>query len=124
MNTKKVIEQLKKEFPKSRIVENKEKGKTIEIICEVEPSIKHPEYSITIAVVDKILPHKHLNTTEAYKVVKGKLELTIDSRKYKLDKGDEIEITPDNLHWGNGEETWLKVTSTPGWTLEDHIVLA
>lgn len=125
MNTKKIIRQLREEFPGSRIIRNKDKnGATIELICEIEPSTEHPEYSIAIAVVDIIQPHKHLHSKEDYKILKGKLQFYQNYQELNLKEGDAVHIAPGTLHWGNGQEVWLEVTSRPGWTPHDHIILA
>ena len=45
MNTARVIEKLQQQYPGKTIVKNNENNPT-EIICEIEPTKKHPDYSI------------------------------------------------------------------------------
>ena len=63
MNAKKVIEVLQKKYPGKKIIKNDGNNPT-EILCEVEPSENHPEYSITVSVIDKSIPHSHKKTKE------------------------------------------------------------
>lgn len=58
MDVKRVIEQLKKEYPSKKIIKNIENNPT-EIICEIDPTEKHRIYSIAIAVIDQSIPHYH-----------------------------------------------------------------
>jgi len=121
MNSKKVIEELEKKYPEKKIIKNDEDNPT-EILCEIEPSTNHPEYSLAIAVIDKSAPHTHKKSKETYKVIRGKLALYIDSEKHELSEGEELVINPDQTHWAEGNETWIECYSEPGWTFEDHIL--
>ncbi len=121
MNSKKVIEELKKKYPEKKIIKNDEEN-TTEILCEIDPSTNHPEYSLAIAVIDKSAPHTHEKSKETYKVTKGKLALYIDSKKHELSEDEELVINPGQTHWAEGNETWIECYSEPGWTFEDHIL--
>ena len=63
MDSKKVIDELKRKYPGKKIIKNGEDNPS-EILCEVDPSTNHPEYSLAVAVIDKSLPHSHKKTTE------------------------------------------------------------
>jgi len=47
----------------------------------------------------------------------------IDDEKRVLSRGRVVTILPNSIHSAIGKETWLKVTSRPGWKPEDHILV-
>ncbi len=114
MNVEKVIEKLKSEYPGKNIVQNFPENPT-EIVCEIEP-----EKGVAVAVIDRSEPHHHTKTTESYRVISGMLTLYIDGSEKELEKGDEFEVYPGEVHFAIGDETWVEVTSTPPWTADDH----
>ncbi len=122
MNTVGVIKELEEKYPGKKIVKNN-KDNPSEIICEVEPSSEHPEYSKAIAVIDKSITHFYKQTTEVYKVIQGELVLFLNGKKTILHKGEECSIKPWTIHWAEGNATWVEVSSTPGWIPNDHILL-
>lgn len=121
MDVTKVIEKLKEKYPNKTIIKNDELHPT-EILCEINPPSEHPNYSIAISVIDKSKSHKHEITTETYKVMKGKLILHIGKKMITLNSGDKYVITPGNVHWAEGLETWVECRATPAWTAKDHIL--
>ena len=57
MNVKRIVSELKKKYPGKKILQN---GDPVsEILCEVESTNKHKEYSLAVAVIDRSLPHFH-----------------------------------------------------------------
>lgn len=122
MNEKKIIDVLKKRYPGKKIVKNNE-DKPTEIICEIDPTEDHPDYSVAIAVIDKSVPHYHRATTEEYEVLKGKLMILMKGKKTVLQEGYKLLIKPGVVHSATGEETWIKVYAKPGWKTEDHILV-
>ncbi|MBN1162406.1 NUDIX domain-containing protein [Patescibacteria group bacterium] len=120
MNIEKVIKELNQKYPGKAVFKNDEK-ETTEILCEIEPCKEHSEYSNAIAVIDKSIPHIHYKTTETYKVIKGILTLHVGNEVLTLKEGDSYVIKPNNVHWAEGDETWIECYSEPGWTLEDQI---
>jgi mannose-6-phosphate isomerase-like protein (cupin superfamily) len=124
MNVKGVIKQLKKEYPGKVIIENKNKdGVTTEIICEIEKTSDHPEYSVAVAVIDSSILHYHKKITETYKVLKGTLTVFKTNEEVKLEKGDELIIKPGEIHSNLGNESWIECVSNPGWEIDDYIKL-
>lgn len=121
MNTNKVLDELKKKYPGKKIIKNNKDNPT-EILCEVDPSIDHPNYSLVVAVIGKSLPHTHKKSKETYKIIKGKLSLFIDNVKYELKEGEKMTISPGQTHWAEGNETWIECDSEPGWTFDDHVL--
>lgn len=119
MNVSKVLRELKNKYPGKTIINNN----SSEIICEIEPSENHPEYSKALAVLDRSATHYHKITTETYKVLKGKLTVFLNGKRTVLKKGDECQIKPWTIHWAEGNETWFETYSTPGWASSDHILL-
>lgn len=119
MNVTKIIKELENKYPGKPIFKNNEKNPT-EILCEVEPTSDHSDYSLAIAVIDKSNPHFHNFLTERYKVIRGDLTLHIEGNKIVLKDGDEYTIEPKKIHWAEGNETWIKCHAKPGWTPEDH----
>lgn len=122
MNSKKIIEEIKKEYPGKTIILDPEIDPT-EIICEIEPTADHPEKSVALAVVGLSKPHHHKNSTEVYEVLKGTLTVFKNGVQHILKPGEKIVIEPSIIHYARGDEAWVLVYSKPGWTFEDHIIL-
>ncbi len=122
MNVKKVITQLAEKFPDRTILKNQEERPT-EIICETEPTRDHSDFSVAIAIIDQSIAHVHKKSTEEYEVLKGELTLTINGIRHALTEGMSYTIHPGEIHSASGRETWVKTTSTPGWTPQDHILI-
>jgi quercetin dioxygenase-like cupin family protein len=120
MNSVRVFERLKREYPGKKIMALPESEPT-EILCEVEPSADHPEYSVAISVIDKSVPHHHIKSTEIYTILEGELSLMIDGKTHHLKEGESIIIPPNAAHSAVGNETWVSCRSEPGWTFGDHI---
>jgi mannose-6-phosphate isomerase-like protein (cupin superfamily) len=119
MNVKKITHILFKKYPGKFILKNNEINPT-EIVCEIEPTQNHPDYSIVIAVINKSIPHYHIKTIEEYEVLKGTLTLFVGSEKIILHVGEKYTIPLNVFHYAEGNETWVKTTSRPGWTKDDH----
>lgn len=124
MNVIKIRQEFEQNYPGKFIVENKIEEVVTEIVCETEPTSEHPEYSKAIAVIDKSRLHYHKKLTETYKILKGTLILHINDSVVELKEGDVYAIQPNTIHWAEGNETWLEVSSTPGWTIDDHIIIS
>lgn len=122
MNVKKVLQELQKKYPGKNIIKNDDDNCPTEILCEVEPSSEHPEYSLAVSIIDKSIPHSHKKTKETYKVIKGKLKVYKNSKEFVLNRGDEFVVNPGETHWAKGNETWVECYSEPGWVFEDHIL--
>jgi len=119
MNSSKVVNQLKKAYPNKKIVVLPSVEPT-EILCEVDPSSQHPEYSIAVCVVDTSAPHYHKKSTETYTILDGELDVFIDGVPHHMKKGESVVINPFSSHYAVGHETWVECRSEPGWTAEDH----
>jgi mannose-6-phosphate isomerase-like protein (cupin superfamily) len=117
-----VISQLRALYPDKNLVCNPSDDPT-EILCEIEPTSAHPEYSEAIAVVDSIAPHVHEITQETYTVISGTLEVYLNGEKQVVTEGESIVIMPGVVHYAKGNATWFSVRSQPGWTLEDHYLV-
>ncbi|HUW22231.1 MAG TPA: hypothetical protein VMW41_06230 [Candidatus Bathyarchaeia archaeon] len=121
MNPVKIQKKLERRYPGKKIIKNNGTNPT-EILCEVDPSGNHPQYSLAVSVLDRSFPHVHWKATERYKVIKGKLKIFKDGQGYLLKAGEELTINPGEVHWAEGHETWIECYSEPGWVLEDHIL--
>lgn len=122
VNVQKVVAELKRRYPNKKIIKNGKECPT-EILCEVEPSGDHPEYSLVVSVLDKSIPHVHKQTTENYKILKGVLKVFKDGQEFVLEEGDKLTVRPGEVHWAEGKETWFECHSQPGWTPNDHILI-
>jgi len=120
MNVKNVINQLKSQYPGKPIIKNN-KGEPTEILCEIDPTKNHPGYSLAIAVIDKSTPHYHKKLKEEYRIIRGNLILHVDNRVIRLKHGEKHIILPYQIHWAEGNQTWIECRSEPGWVIEDHI---
>jgi quercetin dioxygenase-like cupin family protein len=121
MKIKAVLNELSVKYPGRTIIKNGEENPT-EILCEIEPTCEHPDHSLAISVIDKSVPHVHKRLTEVYKVIKGKLKFNVDGKVIELTEGEAYTIKPGQIHWAEGNETWIECHSKPGWTPEDHIL--
>ncbi len=119
MIVKKILNSLREEFPGKAIIPNSENNPT-EILCEIDPSVLHPDDSVAIAYIKKSEPHRHVKTVEIYEVEEGELDLYLDGVKKVLKKGQTYSINPGVIHWAEGEWVRIRATSKPGWTMEDH----
>lgn len=118
MNTKKIINQLKKKYRGGKIIINTPEF-PLEIVCELDPiSNTH-----SIAVIDFAMPHYHKINTEIYEVIKGELIVYCNGKTVLLKESERIKIPPFSIHQAVGKETWIHVYANPGWTLEDHILV-
>jgi mannose-6-phosphate isomerase-like protein (cupin superfamily) len=115
------INELSKKYPGKAIITNTKENPT-EILCEVEPTNEHGDYSLAVSVIDKSIPHVHKKALEKYKVIKGKLKLYIGDKVIELTEGGECTINPGLVHWAEGNETWVECYAKPGWTQEDHVL--
>lgn len=122
MQVKRVLYALNGMLPGKKILLLPEKNPK-EIICEVEPTENHPEYSVAIAIIDTSAPHVHYNSTERYEVIRGTITLYINDVPHLLKEGQKIKVKPGQIHYAVGDETWVKVTSTPGWIPKDHMLV-
>lgn len=122
MTAKKILNSLNEEFPGKAIIPNSENNPT-EILCEIDPSSLHPDYGVAIAYIKKSEPHQHIKSIETYEVEEGELNFYLDGVKKVLKKGQTYTINPGVIHWGEGNWARVKVTSKPGWTMEDHVLV-
>lgn len=122
MYTERVIFALKQMCPGKKIMKFPDSSPS-EILCEQDPTDHHESYSIAIAVIDKSAPHKHVLATEVYEIIKGTLTLHVDGKKHLLKEGEQFTILPGTVHYAEGDETWVKVLSKPGWKATDHILI-
>jgi len=121
MNKQKVIDELTKKYPGKNIVMNDPDNPT-EIICEIETAKDNPDKGFAIAVVDTTIHHFHQDMEEVYEVERGNLVISIDGKETALTPGQKITIKPGQVHSAQGHETWIRVTSRPAWTPDDHWV--
>jgi quercetin dioxygenase-like cupin family protein len=122
LNTKKIIATFTNMYPGRVIVKNPERNPT-EILCEVEPTSKHPDYSVAIAVINKSQPHSHKIVPEIYTVIRGKLTLHVNEESIELNRGESHTVEPGSVHWAEGDETWIECLARPGWTPDDHFIV-
>jgi mannose-6-phosphate isomerase-like protein (cupin superfamily) len=120
MNKQLIISELQKDYPRKTVICIPEENPK-ELLCEIDPTTDHSEYSRAIAVIDRSTEHIHTRTTETYEILKGELLLIINGKEIKLKKGESYTIHPNIKHSARGNSTWVKVLSHPGWTKEDHI---
>jgi len=122
MNAGNVIAQLQKQYPGNSLVPYR---KIIQPKFFVRSNHQRTirRYSVAISVVDKSAVHVHKKSTETYKVLSGILTLTKNGKPFVLHAGDSLIIFPGEIHFAEGNETWIECTSKPGWTPDDHILV-
>lgn len=117
-----ILEQLRKEYP-GKSAFDLDWGQK-HFVCEIEPTQDHPEFDRAVEVIILSKPHKHLKTTQHYKIISGTLELHLDKEIIILNSGDTYTIEPNTVHWAKSEnECWVEIYSKPGWTKDDHILV-
>lgn len=121
MDAQQVIKELQQQFPGKNIVRLPESDPK-EIICEFDPPDEHPEWSRALAVIDKSQPHYHRKMTETYMVVRGELKLFVNNEQYVMYEGQSWTILPGQVHWAEGDATWVEVYASPAWCAEDHVL--
>lgn len=116
-----IIQKLNQWYPGKKVLRLPEDTPT-EIICEVEPSVDHPNWSEIVAVIKKSQPHYHTISTEVYKIKEGQLILHIENETLVMNPGDTYTIRPNQVHWAEATDwAWISATSKPGWVPTDHI---
>lgn len=118
MNTQRVFDALARRYPGKAVIPNHPTRPT-EIICEIDPTPKHPEYSEAIAIIDVSSPHYHRITTETYTILKGEVDVYTDNKRHVMKTGDVLTIPAGCVHYAVGNETWILCRSEPGWTADD-----
>lgn len=118
MDVEVVIAELKGQYPGKTILKLPE-DKPTEIICEVEPTSEHPDYSVAVAVITDTKPHYN-DETENYEVLKGKLTLTVGDKQIELSPGNKYVIKLGAVHSAKSDEAWVRVITRPGWTPSGH----
>ncbi len=79
--------------------------------------------STAVAVIDQSEPLYHVKTVEVYQVTHGRLTMHIDNHIVQLQAGQVLIVQPLQVHWARGNQTWVKVHSSPAWTQDDHILV-
>lgn len=122
MNAEREVRYLQNTYPGKTIIKLPENNPK-EILCEIEPTASHPDWSEVVAMIDQSEPHYHRQTVETYRVESGTLTLILDGEEIVMNVGDEYTVTPPLVHFARGEATRVWVRSEPGWTPEDHILI-
>lgn len=122
MNVHTMVSKLKKQYPGKRVIITDLKNPG-EIICETEPTEAHPDWSEAIAVIDFTRLHFHPQLTETYEVLRGELDITVNGKLRHLRTGEKIAIPPLTQHHAVGHDTMIRVSSRPGWTPQNHILV-
>lgn len=122
MNAERIVAEFKEQFPGKNILQLPAENPS-EIICEYEPTTDHPEYSVAVAAIDSSYPHVHRKSIETYEVARGEVTLFVGKESFDMIEGESYVIQPGIVHWATAKEAVVKVTSNPGWTPEDHILV-
>lgn len=120
MNARKIKKELAEKYPGATIIALPNDHPK-EILCEIDPTTDHPDYSMAISVIEKSIPHYHKVTTEKYEVLSGEVTLFLGDQQIVLKPGSKVTIKPGIIHWARANSGWIKCTSRPGWTPGDHI---
>ena len=119
MNAESVIAELSSLYPGKPLKLLPEANPT-EIVCEFDPPDDHPDWSLAVAVIDRSQPHFHNKTTETYHVLRGELMLHVGDEELMMFEGQHYTITAGRVHWATGNETWVEIYCTPGYSADDH----
>ncbi len=117
-----ILNELSVKYPDKKAYDLDGRGE--HFVTKIEPASDQSEYDLTVEVIISSKPHKHIRTTQNYKVLSGTLELHDEEKTIILQKGSLYTVVPPNIHWAKSEnECWVEILSKPGWTKEDHIVV-
>jgi mannose-6-phosphate isomerase-like protein (cupin superfamily) len=118
-----MLDDLKREYPDLAVVGHPAEDPS-EIFVETE---RNPatNSSMTVAIVERMARHRHQVSKELIVVESGILLMRINNRRHLLEKGESVEIKPGEVHSGvamGQEPVRLRMTITPPWSYEDHII--
>ena len=119
MNRQQVLSVIDSRYPGSKVIELPA-GEPKEIIVELE---EREDFSRAVAVIERSEPHFHRQMTEEYTIMEGTLQLHVDDREIRLEKGQKYTILPGVVHWAEGEPAWVQVDCYPAWSADDHILV-
>ncbi len=124
MTLQDVYDYFAKHFPDAQLTKIPEDDPS-EIICEIDPTSNHADYSIALAAISSSQAHKHILATEEYEVIHGAILLKIGDKIETLYEREKATIPPNTIHSATGVEDFamVKVTSQPGWSPHDHLVM-
>lgn len=135
MQTKKALDYLRTNFPEAAI-ELLPKINPTEIIGVLpnvhKDTINPPELigqciapcekvGVAIAIIDASLPHHHDATIEQYEVLEGILLVYVDGDPLELHEGEKLLILPGQVHFARGDNTKVRVLTSPPWSADDHL---
>ncbi|KPJ85641.1 hypothetical protein AMJ57_02420 [Parcubacteria bacterium SG8_24] len=116
---RKVIEDLRREFPDKKVVLLPEDDPQ-EVIVEVW---KDFEESCAVVIIDRSEPHLHHVSWERYGVEAGILTVHVDGETHVVRPGERFYIRPGQVHWAEGDAVRMVVHTWPPWKEEDHILV-
>ena len=118
-----VLEYFEKNYPNSNVMKLPEDN-PLELICEIDPTSAHPDYSVAISAISSSRRHHHALSTEEYEVLSGTVLIEVDGSIRTLYEHEKITIPPGKVHSATSTEGYalVKVTSQPGWQQADHIL--
>jgi predicted enzyme related to lactoylglutathione lyase/mannose-6-phosphate isomerase-like protein (cupin superfamily) len=119
MDVKKIVSELKKQYPGKKIIFNNQKTPT-EIICELD-LVEKPmgSYSTSVSVIEQTKPHYYQKSAVIYYVLKGKLELIVEDKRYYLSENKYHVVLPGKVHFTKGKATSVLVYAEPAISKED-----
>ena len=109
------------EYPHFYKIHDKD-GRNFRCVISVE---NHGEWTAgeELRVVQDIQRHRHIRSTELWRVVQGVIKLTISGKELMLNEGDQITIEPGEVHSATGEKNALvRVTCTPALMEGDEVI--
>lgn len=115
IDIEKIRVELMNSYPGSRVKIAEDKR---EMVAEVSDGF-------AVAVIEKSLPHFHLNMREVYRVLRGTLYVACGGQGHVLGEGETIAIEPGQVHFARaaGDPAWIEVESVPPWSQEDHFIM-
>lgn len=122
MTLQEALNYFERRHPGASLIEIPEHS-TSEVMCMIDPTEQHPNYSMAISAVSASQPHKHARSTVEYEVVEGAVLVDIEGRITTLYPREKITIQPGQVHSVSGIEDYslIKIVCQPGWQRDDHI---
>ena len=123
MTLQEVLDYFEKNYPNAVVIKLPEDN-PLELLCEIDPTENHPNYSTALSAISASKPHYHAVGTEEYEVLHGTILISVDGQIRTMYEREKITIPPGKVHSATSTDGYalVKVTSQPGWTEEDHIL--
>lgn len=120
MNTAQAIKQLEKEYSHAAIVEGlAEFSQNEYVAAQLEPSVRHPSFSLQALVLNYQASHHHERSAEICIALKGSVQLTLEEENMNIEEGSFQIIPSGKKHSLSAQGAMVALYAEPGLTPDD-----